>query len=231
VAPYRRLVKCLNRGPRMPISEVTMTEMTLPSAGTLVELTATDDPPLAGVRVVATGDGVVTLSVALADVPPGGGSVTLRWPAGPRGRYALHGTVVTVDGNRVDVAATGEPEVEQQRNFVRGGGGEEVLLRRPGCPDVIGWIRDISEQGVRAHFADIDVCDGDPIRLRIQLGADMIEADAVAAKVATLRQTVPQRGPLSVELVAVLAVDEVQAQVIRRYVLRHQLLTRTRTAG
>ncbi len=203
----------------------------LPTAGTLVELTAADAPPLTGVRVVSAGDGVVTLSVALADVPPGAAPVTLRWPAGLRGRYALHGTVVTVDGNRVDVTATDEPELEQQRHFVRGGGGEHVLLLRPGRPDALGWIRDISEQGVRAHFADVDLVTGEQIRLRVQLDPDMIEVDAVAAKVAMLRQSVPQRGPMSVELVAVLAVDEVQAQVIRRYVLRQQLLTRTRTAG
>ncbi len=36
---------------------------------------------------------------------------------------------------------------------------------------------------------------------------------------------------MSVEVVAVLTVDETQAQVIRRYVLRQQLLARARTAG
>lgn len=203
----------------------------LPTAGTLVELTASDGTPLPGVRVVASAEGVVTLSLALTDVPPGASAVTLRWPAGPRGRYAVHGTVVTVDGNRVDVAAAGAPQVEQQRHFVRGGGGEHVLLIRPGRPDALGWIRDISEQGVRAHFADAELAEGDPVRLRIQLDPDVVEVDAVAAKVAGLRQSVPQRGPMSVELVAVLTADEVQAQAIRRYVLRQQLLTRARTAG
>jgi hypothetical protein len=203
----------------------------LPSAGTLVELTAADAPTLTGVRVVASGDGMITLSLALDDVPAPAAAVTLRWPAGTRGRYALHGTVVTVDGNRVDVAATADPQVEQQRHFVRGGGGEPVLLLRPGHPDARGWIRDIGEQSVRAHFADIDLRPGDEIRLRIQLDPDLVEVDAVAAKVASLRQTVPQRGPMSVEVVAVLTVDEMQAQVIRRYVLRQQLLARARTAG
>jgi hypothetical protein len=82
---------------------------------------------------------------------------------------------------------------------------------------------------VRAHFADVDLQPGDDIRLRFQLDVDLVEVGAVAAKVGTLRQRVPQRGPVSVEVVAVLSCDEAQARLIRRYVLRQQMLTRTRT--
>jgi hypothetical protein len=207
-----------------------MTDSVFPPAGTPVELTVTAEP-LRGVRVVAAGDGVVTLSLPLADVPARHAAVTLRWPAGARGRYAAGGTVVAVEKNRVDVAVRTAPMIEQQRNFVRGGGGEPLLLLRPGAPEAPGWIRDISEQGVRAHFADVTLAEGDEIRLRIQLDRDVVEVDAVVARVGCLRQTVPQRGPISVEVIAVLSVDEAQAQMIRRYVLRQQLLTRSRTAG
>jgi hypothetical protein len=204
-----------------------MTSHVLPDAGALVEMTASGDP-LRGVRVVHAEDSVVTLSLALAAVPPVGADVTLRWPAGARGRYAQEALVVGVDENRVDVQATGPGRIEQQRNFVRGGGGEQVLLLRAGEPDTLGWIRDISEQSVRAHFADVPLHEGDEFRLRIELGPDVIEVDATAAKVASLRQNVPQRGPMSVEVVALLAADEALAQTIRRYVLRQQLLTRAR---
>jgi hypothetical protein len=207
-----------------------MTSHVLPDAGTLVEMTASGDP-IRGVRVVHAEGAVVTLSLALAAVPPIGAGVTLRWPAGARGRYAQEGLVVASDENRVDVQAEGAARIEQQRNFVRGGGGEQVLMLRPGEPDALGWIRDISEQAVRAHFADALLHEGDEFRLRILLDPDLIELDATAAKVATLQQTVPQRGPMSVEVVALLAADEAQAQKIRRYVLRQQLLTRARNAG
>jgi hypothetical protein len=60
------------------------------------------------------------------------------------------------------------------------------------------------------------------------LDVDMVEVNAVATKVASLRQTVPQRGPMSVELIAVFRPDETQAQVIRRYVMRQQMLARSR---
>jgi len=205
-----------------------MIDYPLPSADTPVELTVLDEPPLCGMRVVAAGDAVVTLSMAQAAVPDVGVPVTLRWSAGSRGRYVLTGTVRSADENRIDVVAGSAPTVEQNRNFVRGGGGEHVLLRRPGCADAPGWIRDLSEQGVRAHFADTALAEGDKVRLHIQLDADTVEVTAIATKVASLRQTVPERGPLSVELIAVFQPDETQAQVIRRYILRQQLLARAR---
>jgi hypothetical protein len=208
----------------------TMTNHVLPESGTLVEMTASDEP-VRGVRVVHAEDAVLTLSLALSAVPAMGAAVTLRWPAGYRGRYAQEAVVIKIDENRIDVEATGDGQLEQQRNFVRGGGGEQVLLRRPGEPDAIGWIRDISEQGARAHFADVALHDGDEFTLRILLESDLVDLPATAAKVASLRQTVPHRGPMSVEVVAVFEVDEVQAKTIRRYVLRQQLLARGRTAG
>lgn len=206
----------------------------LPEPGTVVELSATSEP-LTGVRVVATAPdappGTITLSLALAAVPPVGATLTLRWPAGPRGRWALPVRVEAVDENRVLVLPAGAAEIEQQRHFVRGGGGEPTLLRRPRCPDIEGWIRDLSEQGVRAHFADVILAVGEEVRLRVQLDDTLIEVPAVTTKVESLRQTVPQRGPMSVEVVATLRPDEHQAQAIRRYVMRQQMLARTRTAG
>jgi hypothetical protein len=206
-----------------------MTSHPFPETGSLVEITA-DDEPLRGVRVVQTDEPVVILSLAVAVVPPEGASVTLRWPAGLRGRYVQAGLVVGVEENRVAVELAGEPGIEQQRHFVRGGGGEQVLLRRPGQSDAVGWIRDISEQGTRAHFADVELHEGDDIVLRFLLDPDLVEVDAVTSKVDSLRQSIPRRGPMSVEVVAVFVADETQAQVIRRYVLRQQLLTRARSA-
>jgi hypothetical protein len=153
--------------------------------------------PVGGVRVVRAEGAVITLSLPLAAVPDEGAAVTLRWPA------------------------------EQHRNYVRGGGGEPVLLRRAGQEDAYGFIRDIGEQGVRAHFAGLDVQDGEELKLLVELGNDIVELKAVAVKVATLRQQVPP-GPTSVELVAVFLPDETQARVIRRYVMHQQLLSRSR---
>jgi hypothetical protein len=208
-----------------------LTSQPLPEPGTLTELTANSGvEPVSGVRVVQTDGDLLILSLAPVDVPALGATVTLRWAAGARGRFVRSGTVTESDENRIAVETTGETHVEQQRNFVRGGGGEEVLLRRPGHPDVAGWIRDISEHGVRAHFADVELAGGDEIVLRILLDPDIVEVQAAVTKTGSLRQSIPRRGPMSVEVVAVFDTDEHQAQAIRRYVLRQQMLSRTRSA-
>jgi len=202
------------------------TSVLLPDAGSYVEMTASDEQA-ARVRVVHADGMGLTLSAPLVAVPDVGAAVTLRWSAAPRGRYALPCAVVEVEENRLEVQARGEALVEQQRHFVRGGGGEQVVMHRPGFPEATGWIRDISEHGMRAHFEGTNVRDDEDLRLWIQLGNEVVTLAATAAKVAALPQQVPP-GPMSVELVAIFETDESQARIIRRYVLKQQLLSRTR---
>jgi hypothetical protein len=207
---------------------IIMTSQPQFESGAFVEMTSSGDP-VPGVRVIGRDGSVLTLSLALDFVPPPGSFVTVRWPGGERGRYAQDAVVVKIDENRIDLKLTGDTRVEQQRNFVRGGGGEEALMRRDGQPDAAGWIRDISEQSVRAHFTDVQLNDGDEFTLRVMLETDVIELSGTIAKTASLRQTVPQdEGATSVEIVAVLNTDELQAKAIRRYVLKWQLLARAR---
>jgi hypothetical protein len=200
----------------------------LPADGSYIELTSYGET-LPDVRVVHAADAGITLSLALAHVPPAGSPVTVRWAAATRGRYALTADVVSVDGNRVDIRFTGEPSIEQGRHYVRGGGGEPVVLVRPGHEEAVGRVHDLSERSMRAHFTDVEVHPGHEFELRVELGPDILALAATAAKVSSMRQQVPRRGPLSVEMVALLTdVPEHEARLIRRYVLRHQLLTRAR---
>ncbi|GLY01078.1 MULTISPECIES: hypothetical protein [Actinoplanes] len=202
-----------------------MTSSQFPPAGARVELD-TGDERLAGVRVVHVDEPAVIISMAADQAPLPGDTVTLRWPAGPRGRYAARASVLDATKDRVELRQVGDPVVEQFRDFVRGGGGESILLVRPGETESIGWVHDISERSVRAHFTDVDLRPGNRMVLRIQLGPETVEFPATAVKVSAMRQQVPFRGPLSVEMVAVFEQDERQAKIIRRYVLRNQLLSR-----
>jgi hypothetical protein len=204
-----------------------ITPLPLPDAGSYVEMTASA-VQTARVRVVHAQDRALTLSAPPVAVPSVGATVVLRWSAAPRGRYALTCAVLEADENEMRVEVRGEPVIEQHRDFVRGGGGEQVRMCRTGFPDANGWIHDISEHGMRGHFEGAEVRDGEEFVLRIELGSEVIEVAARAANVAALPQQVPP-GPMSVELVAIFDVDEAQARVIRRYVMRQQLLSRTRS--
>ena len=211
----------------LPITRVAMTTSAhLPDAGSYVEMTASDEQA-ARVRVVHAEGVGLTLSAPRAAVPPVGTPITLRWSAAPRGRYALQCAVVDIEENRVRVRTSGTAEIEQQRLFVRGGGGEQVVMRRAGQGDAHGFIRDISEHSMRAHFEDTAVTEGEDLQLWIQLGGEIVDVPAVASRVAMMPQQVPP-GPMSVEIVAIFATDESQARVVRRYVMRQQLLNRTR---
>lgn len=198
----------------------------LPDAGSYVEMTATDEQA-ARVRVIHAEDEELTLSAPLVAVPHVGDEITLRWSAAPRGRYCLPCAVVGIQENQVEVRAAGEASVEQHRNFVRGGGGEQVIMRRTGRNDAHGWIRDISEHSVRAHFEGTNVTAGEELQLWIQLGTEIVDIPAMACRVAMLPQQVPP-GPMSVEIVAIFDTEESLARIIRRYVMRQQLLSRSR---
>ncbi|WP_250001135.1 PilZ domain-containing protein [Actinoplanes sp. M2I2] len=200
----------------------------LPADGSYIEMTSYGET-LPDVRVVQATDAMITLSLALDDLPPANAEVTLRWAAAPRGRYAVAGNVAAIDGNRVEVRYAGEPAIEQSRDYVRGGGGEPIVLLLPGQAAAEGKIHDLSEGAVRAHFTDVEVQSGDEVTLRIQVGDEVVEFPARAVKVSSVRQQIPRRGPLIVELVAIFTTtDEHQARIIRRYIFTQQLRERSR---
>jgi hypothetical protein len=206
-----------------------MNEPLLPADGSYIELTSYGET-MPDVRVLHAGEEVLTLSLALAEIPPEGSAVTIRWAVAPRGRYAVTANVAAVDGNHVDVRFAGEPLIEQARDYVRGGGGELILMERDGEEDAVGFVHDLSERAVRAHFTDVMVRPGDDMLLKIQLTDEVAEFPAQAFKVSSMRQQVPRRGPLSVEMVAVFqGRDDHVAKQIRRYIMKQQLLTRSRT--
>jgi hypothetical protein len=65
--------------------------------------------------------------------------------------------------------------------------------------------------------------------LRIRIGEEDVEFPASVLKVSSLRQEVPKKGPLSVEMVALFEdEDDLQARVIRRYIMQNQLIARQR---
>jgi hypothetical protein len=181
------------------------------------------------VRIVRTTGDIMLLSMALDHVPPSESTIELRWPIPPRGRCCQKAKVISTDGNRAEVRFLGKPSMLQARRYVRGGGGEPIVLVREEHDDVPGVVHDMSERAVRAHFTGVEVRPGEEMLLRIRVGEQQVEFPATALKVNSMRQQVPKKGPLSVEMVAVFEDDdEDQAVIIRRYIMRHQMEERNR---
>jgi hypothetical protein len=186
------------------------------------------DGPTQRARVEFAQDDLLILRMPDGELPPVGREVTLRWPAGPRGRYALAGTVAKAmpphggTPGRLVLTIVGEPVLEQLRRFVRGGGGEPAKLTRPGHTTVEGRLRDISEQGLRGVFPGIQTMRGERVTIQAQLETDLIRVTGTVLKLVDGRPH---------EIVVEFDPGEPQARVIRRYVLRQQMLARAREAG
>ena len=197
--------------------------MTTPTLHSTVTLSTADGMTVRA-RVELAQDGVLTLRVSAATPPAAvaGDTVTLRWPAGPRGRYTVAGTVHEASGTRLAVAVTGDPALEQVRRFVRGGGGEKVWVRPADSPEAVpGHVQDLGEQGLRARFDGRQAQAGQQVILLIELDDDSVELPATV---------LDSRVDDQVEVIFAFQPDEPAAQAIRRHVLRRQMLARARAA-
>jgi hypothetical protein len=170
------------------------------------------------------------LNLLISDLPEVGRMLTVRWPAGVRGRHAAPAKITEVHHDRVatwEVQVTGPPVIEQNRRYVRGGGGEPMRLQRmlsPDDPVVDARVVDISERSARGRFKDLKIRAGDPVSARIVLDDDVIDVTG------TVLRVIEQPEPKVVDVVIVYDPDEAQATAIRRYVLRQQTLARARGA-
>ncbi|GIE86743.1 hypothetical protein SAMN06264365_103371 [Actinoplanes regularis] len=178
------------------------------------------------VRVVTVAAKVVTVSLPLAEVPLIGSTVTVRWAA-PRGKYAVPATVIGIDENRVELRAEGVPQITQSRLYVRGGGGEPIVMTRAG-QEATGLVQDISEGAVRARFPDFEVEADSKVTMEVQLGSEVINLSATVAKVSPIHRRAPGEEDLSIELIALYQLHESQAKIIRGYIMQLQRLERAK---
>jgi hypothetical protein len=199
-----------------------------PTLHTAVTLSSEDGTTLSA-RIEVIEGGQLTVGVPTGNRPAVGTPVMLHWPAGPRGRYALAGTIVRVvpaagaGPTHLVVDAPGEPRLEQQRRFVRGGGGEPVTLHPAGDAAIVGSLYDIAEQGLRARCSELPGGPGTPVTAQVDLHGQPVEVDGAILNIGL---AATGEYDVVIEFVA----DESLAQTIRRYVLRQQMLARARTA-
>lgn len=198
----------------------------IPAVNTLVEVSILGGDSYRS-RVEDAGPGLITVAAPLnlpaQDRPEAGTQVTIRWTAGARGRYAAPARLVELIRGAVPRWVTrpsGPVAVEQSRQYVRGGGGEPVVLLRHNPDDpspVTGYVVDLGEGGLRARFTGTEITVGERVVVTLILDGDTIDAPGRAYRAAA--------GP-GAQVVIVFDLGERQAQVIRRYVIRDQMRSR-----
>ncbi|HKT00174.1 MAG TPA: hypothetical protein VJT31_11640 [Rugosimonospora sp.] len=151
----------------------------------------------------------------------------VRWSAGPLGSASAPARLSLEDGvsARLLIELVGPVELKQNRRFVRGGGCETVELRREVADDravYTGWVVDLSEASIRARFADLPAAVGESVSLGVDLGGPRVEALGQVLKV-----TPGAAGDMA-SIVVGYELEEAQASAVRRYLLRREMLVRSR---
>ncbi|SDY68477.1 c-di-GMP-binding flagellar brake protein YcgR, contains PilZNR and PilZ domains [Micromonospora pattaloongensis] len=204
-------------------------EVSLPAINALIEVSVFGGDSYKS-RVEDLDNGVITvaapLNLRVTEVPDVGDKLTVRWPAGPRGRYAVTGSIVEVTSGAVPrwaMRPEGAPKIEQSRSFVRGGGNEPLKVQRikPDGEPASGRVIDISEGGIRARFDQLELGAGDEVHVTVELGDDVLGTEG-----RVLRTWQDGEDEAETFVVIVFEPHERDARVIRRYVLRHQLMMR-----
>ncbi|GAA3448021.1 PilZ domain-containing protein [Planomonospora venezuelensis] len=207
-----------------------MTFIGLPDVNALVEIALPDG------RVYPTrvedADGLL-LKVAAPrgagdiDVPELGTEVSVRW-TGPRGLYTAPGTFTALERSRVSVwtiEAEGSVDYFSRRIAVRVAAGEPVrLLDLDSGEEVFhGRFINISERGVRCYGLAAGVFAEQPVRVKMVLDDNLL---VVEGSVLTTSAT---HGD-DVTAVVVYDPPDMQAQLIRRYVMNAQIRARKAAA-
>lgn len=195
-------------------------------------------------RIALIDEKVVVVAAPLhesAEPPELGTLVMVGWGAGARGRYIMDTrlrSTARVEGVPIrcwTLSIEAEPELHQRRRFVRAGGGEPVRVRARERDAVLsGSAIDVSEGGVRVRFRITDatpgddrwprLADGEAVTAVIQLDDDMLDADG------NVLRTIEDAESKTVDMIVTLDLSERQAELVRRYVMRQQILARRAAA-
>lgn len=222
----------------------------LPDAGEQVELSLGSDTSYTTWVDQADGDWLSVFTphdVLIGDIPAVGTVVTLRWHSA-RGRHHVDAELLgtsTDGGLQWEVEVISDVGITQDREYVRGAGGESVQLWRlpvdgQPVPDAAqvedpptepedperalipadGIVVDLSERGVRARFREVALLPHDPVGVRLVLDGDPVEVDGHVLRV------IDDQPDKRTDVVVVYEPYENVAAHIRRYVLQAQLRAR-----
>lgn len=215
-----------------------MTRATLPTAGEPIEVSTSEERSYTTwvdqcdgqyMRVFAPHD------LLVVDLPGPGSTVVVRWHS-PRGRHHVDSVFLERRGDgglQWILEVGGDLQITQDRQFVRGAGGEPITLVRldpepddetepvrPPAEPVTGVVVDLSERGVRARFDGLEVEAEDVVTLELTLDGTEVSLAGTVLRLFPGERGVPP------EVVVVFDTEEATATMLRRYVLQSQLRAR-----
>lgn len=220
-----------------------MTRASLPAAGEQIEVSTSDERSYT--TWVDQSDGrymsvFAPHDLLVVDLPGAGTVVTVRWHS-IRGRHHVDAVFLERRGDgglQWILEVQGDLRVTQDRQFVRGAGGEPLTLVRVATQDedaadepaselhvVPGVVVDLSERGVRARVESLDVVEQDTVSVVLTLD------EAEVSVTGTVLRLFPGAKDVAPELVVVFETDDATATTIRRYVLQSQLRARQLADG
>jgi hypothetical protein len=158
-----------------------------------------------------------------ADVPNPGAGLEIAWVDGDR-RYAVDMRLRSLTREqppRWELEMVGSIRLQTRRNYVRGGGGEEMEIAK-GAETFSGRVIDLSEGGVRLRVKEDRFERDDRVDLRLTLDGEPIPLRGIVRFV--------RRHPESASFDVIITYETTEAfgRAIRGYVLRREMEERRR---
>lgn len=207
----------------------------LPKINSLLEVAVTPEATLPS-RIEDVDGDLLTIAAPTGigdlEVPDADAVLEIAWIAN-RGRYVMRVTMVgrtREQPPRWFVRASGRPRLKSRRRYVRGGGGEPILIattERDPAGSWSGRVIDVSEGGVRCRIEQTDLVPSEPVTVRIELPDGPV---VLTGSVLALREPM-EPDAKGVDVVAVYEAPRVEGDRLRRHVLAWELAERRRQRG
>ncbi|WP_432834584.1 PilZ domain-containing protein [Dactylosporangium sp. CA-092794] len=198
----------------------------LPAINTLVDVVLMDGEAYQSRVEDADGKRLTVAApfgVNSADVPEVGSIMELAWVAGDR-RHAVDVRLAELTRERPprwSLEAVGSIRLQTRRNYVRGGGGEEVEVTLGGVA-YQGKVVDLSEGGVRCRMEDDRFDRDDRVDVRVQLDTGALALRGIVLFVRRDHENA------TYDVIITYETNEIMGRAIRGYVLRREMEERRR---
>lgn len=202
-----------------------MSDTSLPTINSLIDVVVHDGEAFHSRVEDVTGKRLTVgapFGIHADEIPKIGGPLEVAWLAGDR-RLMVEAklTRLTREPAHWELEAISAPRLETRRHFVRGGGGERVVLAR-GDDSYAGWAIDVSEGGVRCRMPVDTLRRDERVEVRLTLDTELL---TLLGLVKFVR---PHEETSGYDVVVIYQTSEAVGRLIRGYIMRREMEQRRR---